>query len=299
MKLTDYDILFDLPKGEYDGRGVDGVRTVTWRAEDSLEVACHPIVHISAEAKREAKRRRTTPAMAKINARNTERHMMRLIEANFTTEAVVVTGTYPYPTEDYAMCNLRELAEAYNARKLPWEMERVRMDVRNWLARLRRIVLKAGGCPRDFRWIVRIEEGKDQPAPGIPSRFHFHAVVEGPGLDSMVVKALWEDKHGTARTDALGLKDDGAARLARYFNKQKSGGRWWSHSRNLKIVEPTVSDRKMSRRRLAAIAAEVRVNGREIFEKLYPGFKVVELPEVRYSDYVAGAYIYCRMRRRE
>ena len=299
MKLTDYDILFDLPKGEYDGRGVDGVRTVTWRAGDSLEVACHPIVRISTEARREARRRRTTPAMARINARNTERHMMRLIEANFTTEAVVVTGTYAYPTEDYAMCNPRELADEYNARKLPWEIERVRMDVRNWLARLRRIVLKAGGSPRDFKWIVRIEEGKDQPAPGIPARFHFHAVVEGPGFDSQAVKALWEEKHGAARVDALRLKDDGAATLARYFLKQKSGGRWWSHSRNLKIVEPTVSDRKMSRRRMAQVAAEVRVNGREIFEKLYPGYKVVELPEVRYSDYVAGAFIYCRMRRRE
>lgn len=41
------------------------VRTVTYRAGRSLEVMCHPITRIGAEAKREAKRRRTSPAAAK------------------------------------------------------------------------------------------------------------------------------------------------------------------------------------------------------------------------------------------
>ena len=301
MRTSDYEILFDLPAGEYDGRGIDGVRTVTWRAGDMLEVACHPIVRLTQEARREAKRRRTSPAMARINARNTERHMMRLIEANFPAGAAVITGTYAYPAQgDYGMMNARDMAAEYEARKLPWELERVRMDVRNWLNRLRRLVVKWGGDPaRDFKWLVRIEAGKEPPLPGIPPKFHFHAIVEGPGLDPEACKMMWEDKHGRAHADPLCLKDDGAARLARYFCKQRSGGRWWSHSRNLKIVRPTVSDRRMSRHRLARVAADLRANGREIFERLYPSFRVVELPEAHYSDYVAGAYIYCRMRRRD
>ena len=301
MNLSDYDILFDLPSGEYNGQGIDGVRTTTWRAGRSLEVVCYPITRITREAKREAKRRRTTDSMAKINARNTERHMMRMIEANFTPEAAVVTGTYAYPAQgDYAMMDVKAMAEEYADRKLPWEMERVRMDVRNWLNRLRRIVVKRGGEPaREFKWLVRVEEGKEPPMPGIPAKFHFHAIVEGPGLDAETVKALWEEKHGRAHVDPLRLKDDGAAGLTRYFCKQKSGGRWWSHSRNMKIVKPTVSDRRMSRRRLARVAADVKANGREIFEKLYPGYKLAEEPIVRYSDFVAGAYIYARMRRRD
>ena len=302
MTHDDYQLLFDLPKGTYDGHGLDGVRTVTWRAGRQLEVACYPITRLTGEARREAKRRRSTPAMAKVNARNTERHIMRLIEANFHEgEAVVVTGTYAYPPQgDYAMMDVKAMAAEYEARKLPWEPERVRMDVRNWLGRLRRRVRKVGGDPaRDFRWIVRIEEGKEPPLPGIPAKFHFHAVVEGPGLDDQTVKALWEEKHGMAHADPLSMADDKVAGLARYFTKQKAGGRWWSHSRNMIDPPPRVSDRKVSRRRLARLAANVIADGREILEKLYPGYRLAEAPVVRYSDFVAGAYIYARMRRRD
>lgn len=301
MRHEDYQLLFDLPEGEYQGRGLDGVRTVTWRAGNLLEIACYPIVRLGEAAKRETKRRRSTPAMEKVNARNAERKIMRYIEANFSPEACVVTGTYAYPANgDYAMMDVKAMAAEYEARKLPWEMERVRMDVRNWLGKLRRRVKQLGGDPRrDFKWLIRIEEGKEPPLPGIPAKFHFHAVVEGPGLDSQTVKALWEEKHGTARVDGLCLNDDGAARLARYFTKQKSGGRWWSHSRNLIDPPPRVSDRKVSRRRLSKLAGDVMKDGREILEKLYPGYRLAEAPQVRYSDFVAGAYIYARMRRRD
>lgn len=299
MRLSEYEALFDLAEGDGAPRGASGVTTVTWRAGASLEIACHPTVELSHEARREAKRRRTSPAMARINARNTERHMMRLIEANFTTNAVVVTGTYPYPTEEYGMASVKELSDLYDRRNIPLEMERVRMDVRNWIAQLKRRVSKAGGDVKSFKWLVRIEEGKRPMDGELPGKFHFHAIVEGENLDSETVKALWEARHGWAHVDPLRLRDDGAASLARYFCKQKSGGRWWSHSRNLKIVRPRVSRRHMSRRRLALLAADVRQYGREIFEKLYPGYRVVELPEVRFSDFVPGAFIYCRMRRRD
>ena len=301
MRHEDYQLLFDLPEGEYQGRGLDGVRTVTWRAGNLLEIACYPILRLGEAAKREAKRRRSTPAMEKVNARNAERKIMRYIEANFSPEACVVTGTYAYPANgDYAMMDVKAMAGEYEARKLPWEMERVRMDVRNWLGKLRRRVKQLGGDPRrDFKWLIRVEEGKEPPIAGIPAKFHFHAVVEGPGLDSQTVKALWEEKHGTARVDGLCLNDDGAARLARYFTKQKSGGRWWSHSRNLIDPPPRVSDRKVSRRRLSKLAGDVMKDGREILEKLYPGYRLAEAPLVRYSDFVAGAYIYARMRRRD
>lgn len=301
MRVEDYELLFDLPEGECVGRGIDGVRTATWRAGRSLEVAVYPITRLPAEVRREVKRRRSTPAMARINARNTERHIMRLLEANFRAgTAVVVTGTYAYPAQgDYAMMDVAAMARAYEARRLPWELERVRQDVRNWLARLRRRVKKLGGDPKGFKWLVRIEEGKEPPLSGIPAKFHFHAVIEGPGLDGETVKALWEERHGRCHADPLSLSDDGAARLARYFTKQKSGGRWWSHSRNLKIVAPRVSDRKVSRRRLALLAGDVMGRGRELLEKLYPGYRLAETPVVRYSDFVSGAYVYVRMRRRD
>lgn len=295
MKLSEYDLLYDLPAGEYDGRGVDGVRTVTIRAGRSLEVMCCPIIKVGPQAREEAKRRRTTPAMAKINARNTERKIMRYLEAEFTENAVVITGTYAYPMEDYGMCNLRELADSYDERGLPWDVERVNMDKRNFIDRVKRRVVKAGGKAKDLKWIVRIEEGKEPPAEGLPPKYHIHGIFEGPGVTKELLEELWP--HGWAKTDPFRVTDDGPATLARYLCKQRRGGRWWSHSRNLRLPTPTVSERKVSRRRLSRIAADVQRDGREILEKIYPGYKLVEAT-VHYSDYVAGAYIYARMRAR-
>lgn len=297
MRLKDYEILYDLPSGEYDGRGIDGIRTVTVRAGRSLEVMCHPIIRISQDAKREIRERKTTAAMARINARNRERHHMRLIEANFTEAAQVITLTYAYPVEDYGMCSLKELSDEYDKLRLPWEVERVQKDLRNFRARLRRWVIRHSGSDAGFKWDITIEEGKEPPATGLPPKYHAHAVIEGPGITREVIEAMWP--HGWVRCEKLDLSSDGAMRLARYLNKQRHPGRWWSHSRNLKIPQPRVSDRKLSRRRMAAIAADVQLNGREILERLYPGYKVVELPDVKYSDFVSGCYIYARMRRRD
>ena len=49
--------------------------------------------------------------------------------------------------------------------------------------------------------------------------------------------------------------------------------------------------------RAALIAADVQANAREILEAIYPGYRL-ENAEVKYSDFVAGAYIYARLRRR-
>lgn len=297
MKLKDYDLLYDLPAGEYDGHGIDGVRTTTIRAGESLEVMCCPIIKTTQDVKRELKRRRTTPAMAKVNQRNTERHMMRLMEHNFTPLAVVFTLTYAYPSEDYGFCNLEELSDLYLERGLPWDVGRVKKDARNWRERVKRRVKESGGKAGDVKWIIRVEEGKKPPAEGLPPKYHIHGIIEGPGVTRELVEALWP--HGSVTTDPFRKHDDGAAQLARYFCKQKGGGRWWSHSRNLKEPPRTVSDRKVSRRRLSRIAADVQRDGRGIFEdKLYPGYKLVEAT-VHYSDFVAGAYIYARLRKRE
>ena len=304
MRASDYEILYDLPSGEYDGRRVEGVRTVTIRAGRSLEVMVHPTNRLTAEARREAQARRTRPAVAKINARNRERHIMRLFEENFSKAAYVITLTYAYPAEEYGMANLKDLVGTYEERGLPWEMWRVKADVRNYLAKLRRRVIRETGSAEGFKWLFRIEEGKESPLYGLPPKFHVHAVIEAPGVSRETMDALWD--HGSTTCEHFRLNDDGAARLAKYMNKPKprndgrgGEGRCWSHSRNLIIPQPRVSDRKISRRRLSKIAADVRRDGKEILEGLYPGYRLVAEPEVRFSDFAAGAYIYARLRRRE
>jgi len=299
MKLNDYELLYDLPTGEYQGAGVKGVRTVTVRAGASLEVMCHPLlIQWPTAAKRETKTRRTGEKQAAVNARNLERSIMRLAEANFThMKAVVLTGTYEYPNaEDVGLMNIDDVWNEWHARKLPEGVEDVRRDVRNMLARIRRRMRAKGVDDKTLKWILRIEEDDKLQAFGLPNRYHIHMLTEAEGLTQSEIADEWP--FGFARCDRFDLKRDGAARIARYLTKNKRGGRWVSHSRNLKMPEARVSDRKVSRRRLSLLAQDVQREGRAILEKLYPEYKVMEA-RVSWSDFMPGAFIYARMRRRD
>ena len=295
MKDADLELLYDLPEGECDLSGVTGVRTKTIRAGCSLEVMAYPICQQCPATKRAAKARRTSPAMEKINAANITRRIYRLIEENFTEAAVVFTGTYEYPPAvDYGLCNLEEVRELYDRLNLPEDESRVKKDWRNFAARLRRVVKAAGGDVHDFKWLQITEEGTKPPVWGLPPKYHIHAVIEGPGLTRDTIEAAWG--HGFVQTRRFDRETDGAARLARYLTKQHRGGRWWSHSRNLREPQPRVSDRRVSRRRLLRLAAGIKAEQKAIFEKLYPRHKLVELT-VSFSDFMPGAYIYARLRR--
>lgn len=295
MELKDYEILYDMPAGEYQGQLIEGIRTVTIRAGKSLEVLCHPIMkRVTEGAKREAKRRRTSAAMEKLNNLYLERRIMRLAEENFTERAMVFTGTWEYLNDaDMGMMNLDDLWEEWQKRGLPEGVCDVRRAVRSFLAKIRRRMKDPGA----LKWMLRIEENAKDDQLGLPTRYHVHMLIESGELDQDAVKALWP--FGFTQCDRFDLKHDGAARIARYLTKQKRNGRWFSHSRNLKEPTVTVSDRRISRRRAVRIAEDVRYAGREILERLHPGYQLAEAPRVTYSDFMPGCFIYARMRRRD
>lgn len=295
MKLRDYEILYDLPAGEYAETEIGGIRTKTIRAGDTLEVECFPITRVSAAAKQEAQRRRSSPAQQKLNQRNRQRRMARLIDANFTRADYVLTGTYETPRAEYGMANLDDLRAEYDALHAPWEMDRARRDVVNFVQRVRRMEARNGGDPKAVMHLYVIEGGKE-PRRGLPPKYHFHMVVHAPHLTADMIKSLWP--FGFTQCDRLDLEHGGAERLSKYLAKQLRYERCWGHSRNLKEPTVTVSDRKVSRRRAALVARDVLQYGRQILEQIYPGYRCEAEPEVKFSDFVAGAYMYVRMRRR-
>lgn len=300
MKPTDYDILYDLPSGSWDGSGLDGVRTRTIRAGDTLEVECYPIVRTTAAQREQIKKRRTPPAMARVNARNRAKRMARLTDANFSEADHVVTLTYRYPLEDPGLIGISWFEAAWERDGLPWHMDDAVRDFRNFMARLRRAVKRAGGDPAEIRYIGQAEEGAKH-LDGLPPRFHFHLVLHVPILSAADIERVWMqggDRFGNTRIERLQLTDGGAQRMGRYLTKHDRGRSRMLRSQNLREPSVTVSDRKVSRRRLARVARDVQAEGMAIFEALYPGYRCEQLPEVRYSDIVAGAYIYARLRRR-
>lgn len=297
MKLRDageYEILFDLEKGEYQRTEVGGIRTRTIRAGESLEVECYPLTRIGGTARTEA-RRRQSEYMLKVNRRITEKKIRRLIEQNFTTDDWVLTLTYDYGAVDkFKRWGTEEQVRALG---IPEDDRAVKRDLRNYWRKIKRAMKQRGQDPAEFRHIWKIESTRGD------TQYHAHVVVHAPGLTRDELQRLWP--YGTVDWDSLRLGDEGAAGLARYLSKRgqmersdESGARIrrWGHSKNLKEPRVTVSDRKVSRRRAQLVAEDVQRNGREIFEALYPGYQAIEVT-VRYSGFVAGAYIFARLRK--
>ena len=116
------------------------------------------------------------------------------------------------------------------------------------------------------------------------------------------VERAWD--LGYCNADRLqDIRSEGIARMAGYIarqegnaNGERAGGKSYSCSRNIIRPEEKASDVKISRRRVSRIADDVRANAREIFEKCWPGYRLHEEPKVLTSEFVAGAYIYARLR---
>lgn len=238
-------------------------RARTIRAGDQLEVEIYPLWDTGAEA-RTAKCRATGEAQRNVNARNARKRLERLLNANFTREDLSLTLTYG--------AGVPNLAQA-------------RRDMQNFVRRVK-AAYKRLGLPSP-KYVYVMEYGSD----GRKKRVHHHMVLSG-GMDRDALEALW--KHGRANADRLKPDEYGLTALARYITKESHGGKRWAASRNLKKPRITVSDTKISRRRVEQMAEDMECAAPAIFTKLFPDYVYTDCV-IRRSDFVSGAYVYARM----
>lgn len=307
-RREDYEILYDLPEGEYADGGVGAIRTKTVRAGEVLDIACYPVTKLGEAGQRELARRRSSPAMARANRERARRRVFHLLEANFGEEDYHVTLTWDYGFVHRGEVNLDDVRAEYDRLGVPLSDEDVKRAFGNFCRRVRRAIQRRGGDAGEFKYLYVVEsthEPRDGEARPLPAHYHLHVVLRAPGLSRDEIEGLWG--HGHVNADRLSMQYNGLEALAKYLTKQTRMENWsgdrraarrWGCSRNLTEPVEKISDRKISRRRAARIAADVRQFGREILEKLYPGYRCVEDPVVRYSDFVAGAYIRALLRRR-
>lgn len=254
---------------EYKSKGILLERTKEYRAGDYLDVEIFPMLAMDRK-EAEARRAKQKEKQDRANIRRARKMFERTMNANFGP------GDYIFKLADTKAQDEKE------ARRHFQNFIR-RMQYR---ARKAEIVFKA-------IWVLEETSG------GV---YHFHGVMTGKGWISRdVIEDMWEWEE-LPRIERVKNLDGGLAGFSRYITKPKSTQRRmmahkWSGTRNLTKVEPRIKDKKFSKRAMMALATGAESDAGALFHTKYPGYQLIEQPEVYWSDFLPGAYIYARMKK--
>lgn len=217
-----------------------------------------------------ARRKRCKPTseiQAKLNQRNAEKKLTRLVHNNFTENDIALHLTY------------RNGEEPEN------EADALRV-LGNFIKRLKRRYKKAG---KELKYISCTEYGKKT------GRVHHHLIING-GYDRDEIEKLWG--RGYANSKRLQFEEDGVTGLARYIAKDKHFFKRWNQSRNLDIPEPAQYDGQLNMDDIAEIKEAIdSKSAYQYFEERYPDFELVEAVYTQ-NNINRGIYIHFEMRRR-
>lgn len=247
--------------------GMLGMRTKTTKAGKYLEAEIFPLFGVE-NGSRE-KRKGSSAAQKKLNTKNAIKKLQRLMNANFGSGDMLV-----------------HLTDA----KAQTE-EEAKKAVKNWLRRVRRISEKQG---KKLEYIYVMEQ---TGAEG-HEKWHCHMVMRGGILGRDEAEKMWG--RGLSRIDRYQEQEKGLCGFANYITQRKETQekvlrRKWACSKGLKKAQTTTSDTKFSRRAAMDLTKAVYADAKKIFEKKYPGYRLVEEPEIKFSDFMPGAYIYAFM----
>lgn len=248
------------------GQMIYRVRTI--RSGPVTECEIYPAFGRNQEARaRKAKANLTPERMRRANHQAAIRRVIRLANANFTREDLHVTMTYAGD---------------------PPTWERSQKDVRNFIRRLQRLREKRG-LPK-AKYIYALEDNES----GERKRIHCHMILSG-GLTREEIEACW--RKGWANADRLQPNEEGLASIARYITKAQRNRKKWCCSQGLTQPRITVSNSKLSRRKVERMAGELEDDWKSILRKAYPGDEPVSC-EVWTSDIMEGVFIRCQLIRK-
>lgn len=247
-------------------------RVKTIRAGRILESEIFPIWNTRGEAARARKEFESRKAQKQLNQKNTQKKVTRLANHNFTEKDLWATFSYD---------------DAH----LPSSPEEAQRDMVNYLRRLKYKREKAGLPPLRYIYVTEFKTKADENGEKI--RVHHHLILSGD-MDRDEIERAWAN-GGRRQTRRLQPDDCGLTGLAKYISKAPKGQRRWGHSLNLKMPIPTVADHKITKRQAEKLAVNPAA-AQAFFEKAYKGY-AFDRVEVRYSEFVAGAYLYGQLHR--
>lgn len=233
-----------------------------------LEVEIYPISHHQRKQPRAKKEKISAPKQKNLNDKNAKKHLIRLINTNFTDDDLAVHLTY-------------------TNKKLPKSEEAARKDITNFLRRVNYYRKKNKMSALKY---IAVIEYKEATSDQKPVRIHHHIIINA--MDRDAVEKLWI--NGRANADRLKADDYGYEGLARYISKDPKGSKRWSSSKNLKQPIIRVNDHKYTHRKAERLASSPDDSAQ--IEKLYPGYILNEC-KVSFNEINASNYISIKMRR--
>lgn len=233
-----------------------------------LEIDVYPITVQERKQTRKRKEKESAPKQKNLNDKNARKHLIRLINTNFTDNDLAVHLTYTDST-------------------LPKSEEEARKDVANYLRRVKHYRKKNGLPPLKYIAVIEYKEHEEN-AKGV--RMHHHIIMNS--IDRDIVEELWG--KGRANADRLKADEFGYEALGRYITKDPKGNKRWTQSKNLDQPTVKVNDFKFSRAKVEKMAKTSE--DRELFEKLYPGY-IFTSCKVEVNEVTGKVSLYIKMRK--
>lgn len=223
--------------------------------------------------KRRKKCRPTREAQKKLNQRNAEEKLDRLVKANFGAGDLAVHLTFRGESP---------------------EAEEAMSFVRAYLRRIRRRYRRAG---EDLRYVYVIERGKS-------GRVDLHLILNAGPMSRDDLENEWG--LGTANARRLQWDETGVSAFVEYIAKQgrhktrrRATYRRWAASRNLQRPEPAEVDGRMTITEARDLAeAIMRRDAERIVREAWPGYELVEA-SATLNTINKGLYISLRLARPE
>lgn len=250
-------------KGMYKGKTFMRMQKV--RCGEYLEVDIYPV--FQRPGVRRSRSKPTRAVQKRLNQKNAERKLMRLLRLNFSSADVALHLTYGTP---------------------PATEEEGARDLRNFLRRVKRLRQKQG--LGEMRYITHTERGEKS------GRIHHHVILTG-GIDRDTLEQLWG--KGYANTKRLRAQEDGLRSLSKYLCKTPLFFKRYSTSRNLRRPQPQTEDGIISIGDARCLAQEIMTGaGHSWLDSLYPGWEVTAL-EASENTVNGGVYIQIELRQKQ